>query len=197
MGGEIRPTRSLTQFHQPAIKNFFLLTIKTNTMNSNLLFDFSVNKETNTIKVQREFASARPIVWKAWTTAELLDQWWAPFPFKNKTKKLDFSVGGFWLYAMHGPENQVHWARFDYEDIQHEVQYQGLDAFCDDQGNINTDFDRMHWTNVFSDKNGHTLVDITIQLGSLETLEKIIAMGFKEGFTMGMNQLDEVLTKGI
>lgn len=49
-------------------------------MNTPLLFDFSVNKENKTIHVTREFAANRELVWKAWTTAELLDQWWAPKP---------------------------------------------------------------------------------------------------------------------
>jgi hypothetical protein len=36
-------------------------------------------------------------------------------------------------------------------------------------------------------------VHITIQYDSLADLEKIIEMGFKEGFTMGLNQLDTLL----
>ncbi len=164
-------------------------------MNSNLLFDFKVNKENNTIFVKREFAAGKNLVWKAWTTAELLDQWWAPQPFQNKTKTLDFKEGGHWLYAMVGPENETHWARFDYEKIVAEQSYAGQDAFCDEAGNINTSFDRMQWDNVFTEANGKTTVDITISVASLETLEKIIEMGFKEGFTMGLNQLDELLLK--
>ena len=43
-------------------------------MNSNLLFDFTVNKENNTIQITREFNANIELVWQAWTTAELLDQ---------------------------------------------------------------------------------------------------------------------------
>lgn len=43
-----------------------------------LLFDFTVDKEHNTIHVVREFDASKELVWQAWTTAELLDQWWAP-----------------------------------------------------------------------------------------------------------------------
>ena len=46
-------------------------------MNTNLLFDFTVNKETNTIHVKREFAANLHFVWDAWTKPELLDLWWA------------------------------------------------------------------------------------------------------------------------
>jgi len=35
-------------------------------MNSNLLFDFSVNKENKTVHVVREFNAGLELVWKAW-----------------------------------------------------------------------------------------------------------------------------------
>lgn len=162
-------------------------------MNTNLLSDFSVNRENNTIHVQRAFDADLPLVWQAWTTAELLDQWWAPLPYKNETKSMDFREGGAWHYAMISPENQRHWCRFDYEAIANQQSYAGLDAFCDEAGNINTDFSRMHWKNVFSEAGGQTTVTITITVDTLETLEKIMQMGFKEGFTMGLNQLDTLL----
>ncbi len=162
-------------------------------MNSSLLFDFSVNKENNTIHVKREFEANLELVWQAWTTAELLDQWWAPLPYRNVTKSLDFREGGTWHYSMISPENETHWCRFDYEKIETEKSYSGLDAFCDEEGNINTAFSRMQWHNIFSEANNHTTVNITISVDTLETLEKIIAMGFKEGFTMGLDQLDSLL----
>ncbi|MEJ7646133.1 MAG: SRPBCC domain-containing protein [Chryseolinea sp.] len=162
-------------------------------MNANLLFDFTVNKESKTIYIKREFDADVKLVWKAWTTAELLDQWWAPLPFRNKTKKMDFRAGGMWHYSMISPEHETHWCRFDYENIDVEKKYTGLDAFCDEAGNINTEFSRMHWQNLFSTSADGTLVDITVTVDSLETLEKILAMGFKEGFSAGLDQLDTLL----
>jgi uncharacterized protein YndB with AHSA1/START domain len=162
-------------------------------MNSNLLFDFSVNKENKTIDVKREFDANLELVWKAWTTPELIDQWWAPLPYRNETKIMEFMDGGTWHYRMISPENQSHWCRFDYEKIDPEKSYSGLDAFCDEEGNLNTDFSRMHWKNEFSQEGERTKVSITISVDSFETLEKIIEMGFKEGFTMDLNQLDTLL----
>jgi uncharacterized protein YndB with AHSA1/START domain len=162
-------------------------------MNTNLLFDFTVNKENRTIHVKREFAADLPLVWKAWTTAELLDQWWAPLPYRNKTKSLELRAGGTWLYSMISPENETHWCRFDYEKVETEKSYSGLDAFCDEAGTLNPDFSRMHWQNIFSNSKSGTVVNITITVDAFETLEKIIEMGFKEGFTMGLNQLENLL----
>ncbi len=53
-------------------------------MNSNLKFDFVINKENNTIIVQREFAANLELVWEAWTTPEILDQWYDYTSRKSK-----------------------------------------------------------------------------------------------------------------
>lgn len=163
-------------------------------MKTALQFDFTVDKENKTITVKREFNANLELVWKAWTTAELLDRWWAPKPWVAKTKSMDFREGGQWLYAMVSPENEKHWSRLDYEAIERLKSFSALDAFCDENGEINTAFGRTLWKNEFSEnKVETTTVSMTLRYDSLENLEKHIEMGFKEGFTMGLNQLDELL----
>lgn len=162
-------------------------------MNSNLLFDFTVNKETNTIHVKREFAANLHFVWDAWTKPELLDLWWAPKPYRTVTKSMDFREGGYWHYRMIGPENDCHWCRADYEHIDKHVVFSGLDAFCDEAGTVNTDFPRSHWTNRFSENEDVTTVNIVIAYQSLADLEKIVELGFKEGFTMALQNLDQYI----
>jgi uncharacterized protein YndB with AHSA1/START domain len=162
-------------------------------MKTQLLFDFVVNKQNNTITVTREFDANLNLTWDAWTKPELLDQWWAPEPYKMKTKTMDFKEGGLWLYAMISPENTSHWNRADYKKIKDKVSYSCKDAFCDEQGNRITDFPSAQWNVQFSEEGEHTSVNITIQYEALADLEKYIQLGFKEGFTMGLNQCDKLL----
>lgn len=164
-------------------------------MNSNLLFDFSVDKENKTIHVKKEFGAGLNLVWDAWTKSELLDQWWAPKPYRVKTKSMDFREGGVWLYAMVSPENEAHWCRADYKTIDPLKNFSALDAFCDESGAINEAFPRSLWTNSFTGNEDRTTVNIAITYTELSDLEKIIEMGFKEGFTMGLSNLDELLAK--
>lgn len=164
-------------------------------MNSQLQFDFFVDKENKTITVKRAFAAPINKVWSAWTESELLDKWWAPKPYHLKTKSMDFSVGGFWLYAMISPEGDAHWCKADYKSIEELKSFSALDAFCDENGKITDDFPRSFWTNSFTAQSEVTLVTIEIKHNSLEDLEKIIQMGFKEGFTAGLDNL-EALLKG-
>ncbi|MFA5327059.1 MAG: SRPBCC domain-containing protein [Prolixibacteraceae bacterium] len=162
-------------------------------MKSSLLMDFSVEKENSKIKVKREFAAPLEKVWAAWTESELLDQWWAPKPWKARTKSMNFSVGGFWLYAMVGPDGTEHWSRADYTAIASLKSFNGEDYFCDEAGNVNPQFPKSIWLVSFTRSGDSTFVDIETKYEKLADLEAIIAMGFKEGFTMALENLDELL----
>lgn len=164
-------------------------------MKTALLFDFTVDKETRTVNVQREFAAPLDLVWDAWTKPEILDQWWAPKPYQNKTKSMDFREGGQWLYCMVSPENEVHWCKNDYLNIDPKTSFTGLDAFCDEDSNTNTEMPRTQWKNSFAENDGITKVTVVATYDKLGDLEMVIQMGFQEGFTMGLNQLEEVLKK--
>lgn len=157
-----------------------------------LHFDFIVDRDSATVRIQRQFNAPSHLVWKAWTTAELLDQWWAPRPYQTKTKEMDFRSVGFWLYGMIGPEGDTHWCRADYTIVIPETTYVATDAFCDEGGdNINREFGRSTW-NVSFDSNGdQTMVNIVISYESVEQMLKFIELGFKEGFTMALTNLDE------
>jgi uncharacterized glyoxalase superfamily protein PhnB/uncharacterized protein YndB with AHSA1/START domain len=159
----------------------------------NLAFDFTVDKKNNTINVKREFDADLNLVWRAWTEPEIIDQWWAPHPFKTQTKSMDFRVGGSWLYAMISPEGQKHWCRADYKKIEPKKMYSGLDGFCDENGTINKEFPRSTWTNNFTATGETTTVNVQIAYDSLADLEKIISLGFKEGFTMALGNLDQYI----
>ncbi|NMH26773.1 SRPBCC family protein [Flavobacterium silvaticum] len=165
-------------------------------MKNPLLFNFSVDKENKKIYVKREFAADLDRVWAAWTKPELLDQWWAPKPWKAKTKSLDFRDGGRWLYAMVSPEGEEHWSLADYSNIEDKKQFSNLNAFCDENGVITNGISRSQWTNTFTGNGDSTTVNIDITYETVEALEKMIEMGFKEGFTMGLGNLEALLDSG-
>jgi len=161
-------------------------------MNSNLLFIFKVDMSTSTVFVDKEFDSELSLVWDAFTKQEILDQWWAPKPLISKTKYMDFRVGGRRFYAMVSPDGaEIGWQIFDYTSITPKANFKCLSVFADKDetphlpGSI--------WDLNFSEQNGITKVSITIYFESLEGLEKMIAMGFKEGFTVTLNELTNVL----
>jgi uncharacterized protein YndB with AHSA1/START domain len=159
---------------------------------NNLLFDFTLNKATKTALIIREFDAELSLVWDAFTKPEILDQWWAPKPFSSKTKVMNFEVGGRRFYAMISPEGQKHWSLQKYTSISPKTNFKMINAFADE--NENPNLPGSEWSLTFSEQNGTTKVSISIYNDSLERMEKMIEMGFKEGFTMTLNSLEELLT---
>ena len=143
--------------------------------------------------IERSFNAPIEKVWAAWTDSNILDQWWAPKPYKAKTKSMNFAEGGTWLYAMVGPDGSEMYCRADYEKIVPSESYTGIDAFCDENGKINEEFPRMHWDFRFESTGQGTMVKITISFASEADMAKIVELGFKEGFAAAHENLDELL----
>ncbi|WCT11988.1 SRPBCC family protein [Mucilaginibacter jinjuensis] len=150
------------------------------------------NKKLN---VTRQFNASVEKVWKAWTDKTLLDQWWAPKPWKAITKIMDFTDGGLWLYYMAGPNGEKSYCRVDFKtvNLQHGFTYSA--NFCDEDGNIDESFPTMHWVLEFKSTDTGSKVDVVISFDKDEDLEKIVAIGFEAGFTMGLGNLDELLNQ--
>lgn len=163
-------------------------------MNSNLLMNFVVDKEQKKINVERTFDAPVDLVWAAWTQSEILDEWWAPKPFRARTKYMNFTEGGYWLYAMVGPEGTEQWCRSDYQSISAKKSFSVRDNFCDDAGEVAENFPNSLWTNVFIEEGNSTNVQIEIRYEQLSDLEKIMEMGFKEGFSACVHNLDAYLS---
>lgn len=150
------------------------------------------NKKMNVVRV---FAAPLKQVWKAWTEPSLLDQWWAPEPYKTVTQSMNFKPGGSWLYYMLGPDGTKSYCRADYNTIDPLKGYEGLDAFCDEKGVINDDFPRMQWKTRFGESPNGTKVEVEITFASEADLLKIAELGFEEGFSMAHGNLDKLLAK--
>ena len=111
---------------------------------------------------------------------------------------MNFEVGGRRFYAMVSPEGQERWSVQKYTSITPKTNFKLFNAFADE--NENPELPGSEWNLNFSEQNarpddpvgrGKTKVSVTIYNESLERLERMIEMGFKEGFTMTLNYLDE------
>jgi len=160
-------------------------------MTNNLQFDFTVDKAAKTVFITREFDADMSLVWDAFTKAELLDQWLPPKPFTAKTKYQDFKVGGKRFYAMISPEGQERWVIQEYTSITPKTNFKMYNVFADKDENPEPT--GSEWDHTFSEQNGITKVSITIYNESLARMEKMIEMGFTEGFKASMNNLENLL----
>ncbi|AZA52962.1 SRPBCC domain-containing protein [Chryseobacterium sp. G0201] len=160
-------------------------------MKSNIVFNKDF--DSNTVYVMKIFNADVSKVWDYFTKAELLDQWWAPKPWKCETKSQDFKEGGIWLYSMVGPEGERHYAQVKYGEIMEHRSFDGTDTFCDENGNVNPDFPEAKWLFGFTGVEEGLKITVNIHFPTTESLKQLLEMGFEEGFKMGLNQLEEIL----
>jgi uncharacterized protein YndB with AHSA1/START domain len=77
--------------------------------------------------ISRVFDTPRERVWKAWTEAERLKQWWGPKGFKVHTCKVDLRPGGMFLYV---------WGKFVYREIAAPKKLVFIVSFSDPKGGV-------------------------------------------------------------
>jgi uncharacterized protein YndB with AHSA1/START domain len=157
----------------------------------------TVDNQTRVVKsfaeksvlVSREFEAPLALVWRAYTESELLDQWWGPAPWRAETKRMNFTVGGHWLYAMVGPNSERHWGRMNYVAIDPHRSITLEDVFCDADGNVDDSMPKSKGQMIFTATASGTRVDFKTHYASEAELQKIIEMGFEQGITVCNEQL--------
>jgi hypothetical protein len=93
---------------------------------------------------------------------------------------------------MVSPDGQeIGWQIQDFTSISPKTNFKYVSIFADKDENPH--LPGSHWDLNFSEQNGITQVSISIHNESLERMEKMLEMGFKEGFTMTLNYLEQLL----
>ena len=94
---------------------------------------------------------------------------------------------------MVSPEGQEHWAIQKYTSISPKNNFKFFNAFADKDEN--PELPGSDWELNFSEQNGTTTVRVSIYNESLARMEKMLEMGFSEGFKMTLSNLEDLLTK--
>lgn len=96
----------------------------------------AIETETNELVVTRVLAAARETVWKAWSEAERLAQWWGPKGCTVEVAKLEFRPGGVFHYNIKMPDGSALWGKFVYREIAAPERLVYISSFADENGNI-------------------------------------------------------------
>jgi len=156
--------------------------------------NFTKDVANKKITVVKELPADINKVWAAYADHNLLDQWWAPKPWEAATKEFNFTEGGRWLYAMVGPDGERQWSKMDFQTINAPNEFSGVDAFTDKDGITDKSMPSIQWHNRFEDHGDHTLLTVELQFDSEEDMKKILDTGFEQGFSMGLDNLAELLS---
>ncbi|MGH2451400.1 MAG: SRPBCC family protein, partial [Candidatus Limnocylindria bacterium] len=125
------------------------------------------------ILITREFDAPKHLVYKAWTTPELVKRWWSAKRGEVTIAEIDLRVGGTWRYVMvtteggfevafHGEYREI----VPNERIVSTEVYEGApQAEGPEQGTLNT--------LTFTEADGRTMLTILVQARSEEIRDAI------------------------
>jgi uncharacterized protein YndB with AHSA1/START domain len=144
------------------------------------------------ILITREFAAPKHLVYKAWTTPELVKRWWNAERGEVTVAEIDLRVGGRWRYAMvtedgfevafHGEYREI----VPNERIVSTEIYEGMPEGTSEEegGTVNTA--------TFTEADGRTTLTILVQAPSKATRDAIIDSGMEAGMQDALDLLEEV-----
>jgi uncharacterized protein YndB with AHSA1/START domain len=174
-------------------------------MNEKATNNMSTKMENNELVITRSFNAPRDLVFKVWSEAEHLKNWWGPIGFKLGVFGFDFRPGGFFHYNMLSPEGHEMWGKFVYHEIKSPEKIVFVNSFSDPEGNIvRAAFSATFPLEIrnlltFTEIEGKTT--ITMRGGPINVSEEELNFfkgmfeSMKQGFGGTFDQLDEYLAK--
>jgi uncharacterized protein YndB with AHSA1/START domain len=141
------------------------------------------------ILITREFDAPKHLVYKAWTTPELVKRWWHAKRGEMTVAEIDFRVGGKWRYAMvadggvevafHGEYREI----VPNERIVSTEIFEGAPVDYPEQATVNTA--------TFSEADGRTTLTILIEAPTKEIRDAIIESGMEDGLQDALDLLEQ------
>jgi uncharacterized glyoxalase superfamily protein PhnB/uncharacterized protein YndB with AHSA1/START domain len=86
--------------------------------------------------ISRVFDAPRELVWKAFTDAKHMKEWWGPKGFTVVHSKMDLRPGGTHHYGMKSPDGTPMWGKFTYREIVPQERIVSINSFSDEEGGI-------------------------------------------------------------
>ncbi len=141
------------------------------------------------ILITREFDAPKHLVYKAWTTPELVRRWWSGHQGEMTTCEIDPRVGGHWRYVMvanGGFEVAFHG---EYREIVPDqrivtTQVYELPGAPEDEGVLNIV--------TFTETDGRTTLTLLVQTPSKEVRDAILDSGMEVGLQEQLELLEQL-----
>jgi uncharacterized protein YndB with AHSA1/START domain len=143
------------------------------------------------ILITREFDAPRHLVYKAWTTPELVKQWWHANRGTVTLAEIDLRVGGTWRYVSVMEDGLEVGFHGEYRDIVPNERIVSTEVFegmpqgdGPEQGTLNTA--------TFSEAAGRTTLTILVEAPNKEVRDAIIESGMEAGLQDALDLLEQV-----
>ena len=143
------------------------------------------------VLIEREFDAPRHLVWKAFTTPELVRRWWHAKRGEMTVCEIDFRVGGRWRYVMVTPDGSEVGFHGEFVDIVEATRvisrelYEGIPEGVSEEDATTVN------TATLSEVDGRTKLTILIQTANKMSRDAIIASGMEDGLQDALDLLEE------
>ncbi len=144
------------------------------------------------ILITREFAAPRHLVYKSWTTPELVKRWWSGQRGEMTTCEIDLRVGGRWRYVMvaeGGFEVAFHG---EYREIVPNERIVSTEVYEAPEAEALPEAEAPLNTVTFTEADGRTTLTLLVQTTSKELRDAIINSGMEAGMQEAWDRLEQV-----
>jgi uncharacterized protein YndB with AHSA1/START domain len=159
----------------------------------------STEKDTEnlTLTIVAEFEADAERVWDVWEDPRKLERWWGPPTFPATFTRHEFTVGGQSRYHMTGPEGQTPrgWWRIDAIDKPHRIEF--ANGLAGQDGEPAPGLEPMSGYVTFDPTDTGTRMTAVTNFTDTEQMQKMLAMGMREGMTQAVGQIDELLLSSV
>ena len=143
--------------------------------------------------ITRDLNAPRELVWKAWTDAKRLAQWWGPKGFTNPVCEVDVRPGGAMLIHMRAPDGRVYPMKAAFEEIVEPERLVFLSGAMDESENLLFEIRNMV---TFVEVAGKTRVTLRASIVSQTAAAPAYLAGMEMGWTQSLERLEALVAKG-
>jgi uncharacterized protein YndB with AHSA1/START domain len=143
----------------------------------------------NQILITREFDAPKHLVYKAYTTPELVRRWWHAKRGEMTICEIDLRVGGTWRYVMVTGDGFEVGFHGEYREIvpnERIVSTEVYEGIPDAEAHAALD------TLTLTEENGRTTLTILVQHRSKQDRDAQIASGMEDGLQDALDLLEQV-----
>ena len=141
------------------------------------------------ILITRELDAPRELVWRAWTTPELVRRWWHAKRGEMTVCEIDLRVGGRWRYAMVTPDGVEVGFHGEYREIVENERLVSTEAY---EGIADADEHAALDTMTLEELDGRTIATILVEHPTKEGRDMHIESGMEAGLQDAMDLLEGV-----
>jgi uncharacterized protein YndB with AHSA1/START domain len=142
------------------------------------------------ILITREFDAPKHLVYRAWTSPELVRQWWSGKRGEMTVCEIDLRVGGSWRYVMIATGSHEVAFHGEFRQIVPEERIVTTEVF---EGAPPSDAGDVLNVVTFSESGGRTTLELLVQCPNREIRDVIMDSGMETGMQEQYDVLEELV----